>query len=123
MRHSYINFFNNKAEESGVIKSDIDFSSVAGLDEIKEELLEISDFLDKPQKYKNFGAKIPSGVLLYGPPGTGKTLIAKALAGQCKATFIYASGSEFIEKFVGIGASRIRALFEKARKKLPQLFL
>lgn len=121
MKHSYINFFNNKAEESGVIKSDIDFSSVAGLDEIKEELLEISDFLDKPQKYKSFGAKIPSGVLLYGPPGTGKTLIAKALAGQCKATFIYASGSEFIEKFVGIGASRIRDLFEKARKKAPAI--
>ena len=65
--------------------------------------------------------KIPSGVLLYGPPGTGKTLIARALAGQCKATFIYASGSEFIEKFVGIGASRIRSLFEKARKKAPAI--
>ena len=87
----------------------------------KEELLEISDFLENPKKYKNFGVKIPSGVLLYGPPGTGKTLIARALAGQCKATFIYASGSEFIEKFVGIGASRIRSLFEKARKKAPAI--
>ena len=96
MKHSYINFFNNKMEESCELKSDIDFSSVAGLDEIKEELLEISDFLENPKKYKNFGVKIPSGVLLYGPPGTGKTLIARALAGQCKATFIYASGSEFV---------------------------
>lgn len=121
MKHSYINFFNNKMEESCELKSDIDFSSVAGLDEIKEELLEISDFLENPKKYKNFGVKIPSGVLLYGPPGTGKTLIARALAGQCKAIFIYASGSEFIEKFVGIGASRIRSLFEKARKKAPAI--
>ena len=122
MKNSYIKFFNNKqSDDPCVMKTDIDFSCVAGLDEIKEELLEISDFLMKPQKYQKFGAKVPGGVLLYGPPGTGKTLIAKALAGQCNATFIYASGSEFIEKFVGIGASRIRTLFEKARRKTPAI--
>jgi len=121
MKNSYINFFNGRAEDPAIIKSELDFSSVAGLDEIKEELLEISDFLTKPAKYKKFGARVPSGVLLYGPPGTGKTLIAKALAGECNATFMYASGSEFIEKFVGIGASRIRSLFDKARKKAPAI--
>ena len=121
MKNSYIKFMGNRPEDPAVIKSDINFTNVAGLDEIKEELLEISDFLTKPAKYKKFGAKIPSGVLLYGPPGTGKTLIAKALAGECGATFMYASGSEFIEKFVGIGASRIRALFDKARKKAPAI--
>ncbi len=95
------------------------FDCVAGMDEIKEELREIGDFLLYPNKYKSFGAKIPKGVLFYGPPGTGKTLLARALANEINAGFIYASGSEFIEKFVGVGAGRIRALFEKAAKKTP----
>ena len=82
------------------------FDCVAGMDEIKEELREIGDFLLYPNKYKSFGAKIPKGVLFYGPPGTGKTLLARALANEINAGFIYASGSEFIEKFVGVGAGR-----------------
>ncbi len=101
------------------VKTNVDFTSVAGLEEVKEELTQISDFLKNPQKYKKFNAKIPKGILLYGPPGTGKTLIARALAGETNASYIYSSGSEFIEKFVGIGASRIRTLFEKAKKKTP----
>ncbi|MFZ7131055.1 MAG: ATP-dependent metallopeptidase FtsH/Yme1/Tma family protein [Eubacteriales bacterium] len=99
----------------------ITFSDVAGLDEIKDELKELCDFLLNPSKYYKIGAKIPKGVLFYGPPGTGKTLMAKALAGETKATFIYASGSEFVEKFVGIGASRIRSLFDKAKKSSPSI--
>ncbi len=95
------------------------FSDVAGLDEVKEELMEVSDFLLNPNKYLKYGAKIPRGIMFYGPPGTGKTLLARALAYETNAGFIYASGSEFIEKFVGIGASRIRNLFEKASKKSP----
>ncbi|MPW25104.1 ATP-dependent zinc metalloprotease FtsH [Alkalibaculum sp. M08DMB] len=101
--------------------SNITFSDVAGLDEIKDEMNELCDFLVDPTKYMKIGAKIPKGVLFYGPPGTGKTLMAKALAGETKASFIYASGSEFVEKFVGIGASRIRSLFEKAKKSSPSI--
>ena len=100
-------------------KSNITFADVAGLDEIKDEMNELCDYLVNPIKYLKLGAKIPKGVLFYGPPGTGKTLLAKAIAGETKATFIYASGSEFVEKFVGIGASRIRTLFEKAKKSAP----
>lgn len=100
-------------------KSNITFADVAGLDEIKDEMSELCDYLVNPNKYLKIGAKIPKGVLFYGPPGTGKTLLAKALAGETKATFLYASGSEFVEKFVGIGASRIRSLFEKAKKNAP----
>lgn len=99
----------------------ITFTDVAGLDEIKDEMKELCDFLLNPNKYTKMGAKIPKGVLFYGPPGTGKTLMAKALAGETKATFIYASGSEFVEKFVGIGASRIRSLFDKAKKSSPSI--
>lgn len=99
----------------------ISFSDVAGLDEIKDEMQELCDFLLNPYKYSKMGAKIPKGVLFYGPPGTGKTLMAKALAGETKASFIYASGSEFVEKFVGIGASRIRSLFDKAKKTSPSI--
>mgnify|MGYP005774412543 CR=1 FL=1 len=102
-----------------VTKTNISFDSVAGMEEIKEELEEVADFLKSPEKYKKFGAKIPKGILFYGPPGTGKTLIARALATETDSNFIYASGSEFIEKFVGVGASRIRSLFEKAEKKVP----
>lgn len=102
-------------------KSNYTFSDVAGLDEIKEEMNELCGFLIDPTNYLKFGAKIPKGVLFHGPPGTGKTLIAKAIAGETKANFIYASGSEFVEKFVGIGASRIRSLFDKAKKNSPSI--
>ena len=95
------------------------FGDVAGLDEEKEELIEIVDFLKKPEKFMEMGAKIPKGVLLYGKPGTGKTLIAKAIAGEAGVPFISMSGSEFIEMFAGLGASRVRKLFEKARKLAP----
>ena len=100
-------------------KTKVKFDDVAGLDEEKEELIEIVDFLKKPEKFVKMGAKIPKGVLLYGKPGTGKTLIAKAIAGEADVPFISMSGSEFIEMFAGLGASRVRKLFEKARKLAP----
>ena len=100
-------------------KTKIKFKDVAGLDEEKEELIEIVDFLKKPEKFSKMGAKIPKGVLLYGKPGTGKTLIAKAIAGEADVPFISMSGSEFIEMFAGLGASRVRKLFDKARKLAP----
>ena len=107
----------NNGEDSE--KSDIRFTDIAGLDEEKGELLEIVDFLKKPKKYREMGAKIPRGILLYGKPGTGKTLIAKAIAGEAEVPFISMSGSEFIEMFAGLGASRVRKLFEKAKKLAP----
>lgn len=100
-------------------KTKIKFDDVAGLDEEKEELIEIVEFLKRPEKFTRMGAKIPKGVLLYGKPGTGKTLIAKAIAGEADVPFISMSGSEFIEMFAGLGASRVRKLFEKARKLSP----
>ena len=100
-------------------KTKIKFDDVAGLEEEKEELIEIVDFLKRPEKFTKMGAKIPKGVLLYGKPGTGKTLIAKAIAGEADVPFISMSGSEFIEMFAGLGASRVRKLFEKARKMAP----
>ena len=100
-------------------KTKITFDNIAGLDEEKEELKEIVEFLKKPKKFTEMGAKIPKGVLLYGKPGTGKTLIAKAIAGEADVPFISMSGSEFIEMFAGLGASRVRKLFDKARKLSP----
>ena len=100
-------------------KTKITFDDIAGLDEEKEELKEIVEFLKRPKKFTEMGAKIPKGVLLYGKPGTGKTLIAKAIAGEADVPFISMSGSEFIEMFAGLGASRVRKLFEKARKLAP----
>ena len=100
-------------------KTNITFKDVAGLDEEKNELLEIVNFLKEPEKFQEMGAKIPRGILLYGKPGTGKTLIAKAIAGEAKVPFISMSGSEFIEMFAGLGASRVRKLFEKAKKISP----
>ncbi len=100
-------------------KTKIKFDDVAGLEEEKEELIEIVDFLKTPEKFAKMGAKIPKGVLLYGKPGTGKTLIAKAIAGEANVPFISMSGSEFIEMFAGLGASRVRKLFDKARKLSP----
>ena len=100
-------------------KTKVTFDDIAGLDEEKEELREIVEFLKKPKRFTEMGAKIPKGVLLYGKPGTGKTLIAKAIAGEADVPFISMSGSEFIEMFAGLGASRVRKLFEKARKLAP----
>ena len=108
-----------KVYEDTERKTKIRFKDVAGLDEEKEELIEIVDFLKTPEKFTKMGAKIPRGVLLYGKPGTGKTLIAKAIAGEANVPFISMSGSEFVEMFVGLGASRVRKLFEKARKLAP----
>ena len=102
-------------------KTKIKFDDVAGLDEEKEEMIEIVDFLKKPEKFKKMGARVPKGVLLYGKPGTGKTLIAKAIAGEADVPFISMSGSEFIEMFAGLGASRVRKLFEKAKKMAPAI--
>ncbi len=97
----------------------ITFKDVAGIDEVKEELAEIVDFLKTPKKYNLLGAKIPKGVLLYGPPGTGKTLLAKAVAGEAGVPFFTISGSDFVEMFVGVGASRVRDLFDNAKKHAP----
>ena len=100
-------------------KTKVTFDDIAGLDEEKEELKEIVEFLKNPKRFAEMGAKIPKGVLLYGKPGTGKTLIAKAIAGEADVPFISMSGSEFIEMFAGLGASRVRKLFDKARKLSP----
>ncbi len=97
----------------------INFSDVAGLDEAKVEVMEIVDFLKNPKKYTNLGGKIPKGALLVGPPGTGKTLLAKAVAGEAQVPFFSLSGSDFVEMFVGVGASRVRDLFKQAREKAP----
>ena len=108
-----------KVYDAETTKSKIKFDDVAGLDEEKNEMIEIVDFLKEPKKFYEMGAKIPRGVLLCGQPGTGKTLIAKAIAGEAKVPFISMSGSEFIEMFAGLGASRVRKLFEKAKKVAP----
>lgn len=108
-----------KVYDSETTKSKVTFDDVAGLDEEKYEMMEIVDFLKNPKRFYDMGAKIPKGVLLCGQPGTGKTLIAKAIAGQAKVPFISMSGSEFIEMFAGLGASRVRKLFEKAKKISP----
>ncbi|HEX7411979.1 MAG TPA: ATP-dependent metallopeptidase FtsH/Yme1/Tma family protein, partial [Bacteroidales bacterium] len=97
----------------------INFSDVAGLEEAKVEVMEIVEFLKNPQKYTNLGGKIPKGALLVGPPGTGKTLLAKAVAGEAKVPFFSLSGSDFVEMFVGVGASRVRDLFKTAKEKAP----
>ena len=97
----------------------INFADVAGLDEAKVEVMEIVDFLKNPKKYTNLGGKIPKGALLIGPPGTGKTLLAKAVAGEAQVPFFSLSGSDFVEMFVGVGASRVRDLFKQAREKAP----
>lgn len=113
------NMGKSKAKENGEDISDVTFADVAGIDEAKQELKEVVDFLKEPEKFKKIGAKIPKGVLLLGEPGTGKTLLAKAVAGEAKVPFFSMSGSEFVEMFVGVGASRVRDLFNKARKNAP----
>lgn len=97
----------------------VNFTSIAGCDEAKYELVEVVDFLKQPDKYERVGAKIPKGVLLEGPPGTGKTLLAQAVAGEANVNYLYASGSQFIEMFVGVGASRVRNLFQRAKELSP----
>jgi cell division protease FtsH len=99
--------------------SDVTFADVAGVDEAEAELIEVVDFLKQPQKYTKLGGRIPKGVLLVGPPGTGKTLLAKAVAGEANVPFFSISGSEFMEIFVGVGAARVRDLFEQAKKRAP----
>lgn len=114
-------FGSSKAKEFSQEKPEITFEDVAGVDEAVEELDEIREFLVEPKKFTAVGAKIPRGVLLYGPPGTGKTLLAKAVAGEAKVPFYTISGSEFMELYVGVGASRVRDLFDKARKSAPAI--
>ena len=109
------------SEDSSSSKPKTTFCDVAGLEEVKEELFEIVDFMKFPDKYKKMGAKIPKGVLFYGPPGTGKTLLASAVAGETNSSFFNVTGYEFVEKYVGVGAKRVRTLFEKARKEAPSI--
>ena len=116
-------FMNTGKSKAKMIDSkeqvDVTFDDVAGLDEAKEEIMEVVDFLKNPSRYKKLGAKIPKGVLLTGPPGTGKTLMAKAMAGESGVPFFSISGSDFVEMFVGVGAARVRDLFKKGREKAP----
>ena len=114
-----MNFGKSRAKMATPDKKKVTFKDVAGADEEKEELAEIVDFLKQPKKYMELGARIPKGVLLVGPPGTGKTLLAKAIAGEAGAPFFSISGSDFVEMFVGVGASRVRDLFEQAKKNAP----
>jgi len=116
-----MNFGKSKAKESDPEESDVRFSDVAGADEEKQELVEIVEFLKSPKRFSNLGARIPAGVLLEGPPGTGKTLLAKAVAGEAGVPFYSISGSEFVEMFVGVGASRVRDMFENAKKNAPAI--
>ena len=114
-----MNFGKSRARRYDEDKVKVTFKDVAGADEAKQELEEVVEFLKHPQKYNDLGAKIPKGVLLYGPPGTGKTLLAKAVAGEAGVPFFSISGSDFVEMFVGVGASRVRDLFEQAKKSAP----
>ena len=102
-------------------KIDIKFTDVAGNENAKQEVMEFVDFLKNPKKYQALGARVPRGALLVGPPGTGKTLLAKAVAGEAGVPFLSTSGSEFVEMFVGVGASRVRDLFKTAREKSPSI--
>lgn len=111
----------NCSEDHNSSKPKTTFIDVAGLDEVKEELFEVVDFMKSPDKYIKMGAKIPKGILFYGPPGTGKTLLASAVAGETDSSFFNVTGSEFVEKYVGVGAKRVRTLFEKARKEAPSI--
>jgi len=116
---SAMSFGRSKAKLNDPTKNKITFADVAGADEEKEELQEVVDFLKNPKKYSGLGAKIPRGILLFGAPGTGKTLLAKAVAGEAGVPFFSISGSDFVEMFVGVGASRVRDLFDTAKKNAP----
>lgn len=114
-----MSFGKSRAKLHNDDKKKVTFADVAGADEEKEELVEVVEFLKHPKKFNELGAKIPKGVLLYGPPGTGKTLLARAVAGEAGVAFFSISGSDFVEMFVGVGASRVRDLFEQAKKNVP----
>src|SRR5437588_10116296 len=114
-----LSFGKSKAKLSSSSQKKVTFKDVAGVDEAKEELLEIIEFLKEPQKFQKLGGRIPKGVLLMGPPGTGKTLLARAGAGAANVPFFSISGSDFVEMFVGVGASRVRDLFEQGKKNAP----
>ena len=116
------NMLKSKSKKFTVDKHiSVKFADVAGMEEAKFEITEFVDYLKRPQKYQAMGAKLPKGALLSGPPGTGKTLLAKACAGESGVPFYYASGSEFVEMFVGVGASRVRDLFKEAKKNAPAI--
>ncbi len=110
-----------KVEPIQAVVSDVDFEDIGGIDDVKEELLEIIDFLKNPQKYKRFGARLPRGVLLVGPPGVGKTMIAKAVAKAAGVSFYYQSGASFVQIYVGMGAKRVHELFSAAKKDAPAI--
>ena len=114
-----LSFGKSKAKLSSSTQKKVTFKDVAGVDEAKDELQEIIDFLREPQKFQKLGGRIPKGVLLMGPPGTGKTLLARAVAGEANVPFFSISGSDFVEMFVGVGASRVRDLFEQGKKNAP----
>ena len=114
-----MSFGKSRAKRMSVDSPKITFNDVAGADEAVEELHEIKEFLENPKKFQALGARIPKGVLLYGPPGTGKTLLARAVAGEAGVPFFSISGSDFVEMFVGVGASRVRDLFEQAKQNAP----
>ncbi len=118
---SFLNIGKSKAKVYVMQVTGVTFADVAGVDEAKQELMEVVDFLQHPKDYGRLGAHIPKGVLLVGPPGTGKTLLAKAVAGEAGVPFFSMSGSEFVEMFVGVGAARVRDLFEQARQKAPAI--
>ncbi len=119
MARNMFNFGRSRAKMITEMDTKVTFSDVAGCEEAKEELREVVDFLKSPEKYQALGGKIPKGVLLLGPPGTGKTLLAKAVAGEARVPFFSMSGADFVEMFVGVGASRVRDLFEQARANAP----
>jgi cell division protease FtsH len=116
---TFMSFGKSRAKIYGESDVKVTFNDVAGVEEAKEELMEVVEFLKHPEKFTKLGGRIPKGVLLVGPPGTGKTLLAKAVAGESKVPFFSMSGSEFVEMFVGVGASRVRDLFQKAEQKAP----
>ena len=114
-----MSFGKSKARLLGEDQVGVTFADVAGIDEAKAEVAEIVEFLKDPSKFQRLGGKIPKGVLMVGPPGTGKTLLAKAIAGEAKVPFFTISGSDFVEMFVGVGASRVRDMFDQAKKQAP----
>ncbi|MEJ2081880.1 MAG: AAA family ATPase, partial [Acidobacteriota bacterium] len=114
-----LSFGKSRARLSTNQQKKVTFKDVAGIEEAKEELQEIVEFLKEPQKFQKLGGRIPKGVLLMGPPGTGKTLLARAIAGEANVPFFSISGSDFVEMFVGVGASRVRDLFEQGKKNAP----
>ena len=114
-----LSFGKSRARLLSMQQKKVTFKDVAGVDEAKEELKEIIEYLREPQKFQKLGGRIPKGVLLVGPPGTGKTLLARAVAGEANVPFFSISGSDFVEMFVGVGASRVRDLFEQGKKNAP----